>query len=246
MEETISLQEIIKILKKHMGLILATTIGAGVIAAIISFFILTPIYQADTQILVSQQSDNQQNLTTNEIQSNLQLINTYNVIIKSPAILSIVIDELDLDMTPGGLTNKIIVSNANNSQVVNISVQDEQEYMAVDIANTVAEVFQKEIPKLMNVDNVNILSAAVYSENPSPVKPNKMLNIAIALIVGLMIGVGIAVLLEFLDVTVKTESEVEELLGLPVLGMISTIKAEDLGEANSSSEIRSFRNRGQS
>lgn len=246
MEETISLQEIIKILKKHMGLILATTIGAGVIAAIISFFILTPIYQADTQILVSQQSDNQQDLTTNEIQSNLQLINTYNVIIKSPAILSIVIDELDLDMTPGGLTNKITVSNANNSQVVNISVQDEQEYMAVDIANTVAEVFQKEIPKLMNVDNVNILSAAVYSENPSPVKPNKMLNIAIALIVGLMIGVGIAVLLEFLDVTVKTESEVEELLGLPVLGMISTIKAEDLGEANSSSEIRSFRNRGQS
>ncbi|MER1984839.1 MAG: Wzz/FepE/Etk N-terminal domain-containing protein [Solibacillus sp.] len=245
MEETISLQEIIKILKKHMGLILATTIGAGVIAAIISFFILTPIYQANTQILVSQQSDNQQNLTTNEIQSNLQLINTYNVIIKSPAILSIVIDDLDLDTTPGGLTNKITVSNANNSQVVNISVQDEQEYMAVDIANTVAEVFQKEIPKLMNVDNVNVLSAAVYSENPSPVKPNKMLNIAIALIVGLMIGVGIAVLLEFLDVTVKTESEIEELLGLPVLGMISTIKAEDLGEA-SSSEIRSFRNRGQS
>lgn len=244
MEETISLQEIIKILKKHMSLILATTVGAGVLAAIISFFLLTPIYQANTQILVSQQLDNQQNLTTNEIQSNLQLINTYNVIIKSPAILSIVIDELGLETTPGALTNKITVSNANNSQVVNISVEDEQASTAVDIANTVAEVFQKEIPKLMNVDNVNILSAAAYSENPSPVKPNKMLNIAIAIIVGLMVGVGIAVLLEFLDVTVKTESEVEELLGLPVLGMISTIKPEDLAEAGSS-EIRSFRNRGQ-
>lgn len=244
MEETISLQEIIKILKKHIGLIFATTIGAGLLAAIISFFILTPIYQADTQILVSQQSDTQQNLTTNEIQSNLQLINTYNVIIKSPAILSIVIDELDLNTTPDVLTNKITVSNANNSQVVNISVQDEQPNVAVDIANTVAEVFQNEIPQLMNVDNVNILSAAAYSESPSPVKPNKMLNIAIALIVGLMIGVGVAVLLEFLDVTVKTESEVEELLGLPVLGMISTIKAEDLAGENSS-EIRSFRNRGQ-
>ena len=88
MEETISLQDIFKTLKKRIGLIIGTTIGAMIIAAVISFFFLTPIYQASTQILVNQQQDQQQNLTTTEIQSNLQLINTYNVIIKSPAILA--------------------------------------------------------------------------------------------------------------------------------------------------------------
>ena len=75
----------------------------------------------------------------------------------------------------------------------------------------------------MSVDNVNILSPAVLAENPSPVKPNKMLNIAIGAVVGLMIGVGLAFLLEYLDTTIKTEHDVEELLHLPIIGLVSPI-----------------------
>jgi capsular polysaccharide biosynthesis protein len=134
-----------------------------------------------------------------------------------------VIEILDLNTTPSALSNQITVSNANNSQVVNISVQDEQAFLAVDIANTVAQVFQEEVKELMNVDNVNILSPAELPENPSPVKPNKMLNMAIALVIGLMVGVGLAFLLEYLDTTIKTEHDVEELLGLPILGFVSKI-----------------------
>lgn len=224
MEETISLYDIFKVLKKRILLILSITIISTLAAAIISFYVLTPIYQASTQILVNQKTSEQQNqIQTTDIQTNLQLINTYNVIIKSPVILSKVIEILDLNTTPSALSNQITVSNANNSQVVNISVQDEQAYLAVDIANTVAQVFQEEIKELMNVDNVNILSPAELPENPSPVKPNKMLNMAIALVIGLMVGVGLAFLLEYLDTTIKTEHDVEELLGLPILGFVSKI-----------------------
>lgn len=224
MEETISLYDIFKVLKKRIVLILSITIISTLAAAIISFYVLTPIYQASTQILVNQKTSEQQNqIQTTDIQTNLQLINTYNVIIKSPVILSKVIEILDLNTTPSALSNQITVSNANNSQVVNISVQDEQAYLAVDIANTVAQVFQEKIKELMNVDNVNILSPAELPENPSPVKPNKMLNMAIALVIGLMVGVGLAFLLEYLDTTIKTEQDVEELLGLPILGFVSKI-----------------------
>lgn len=224
MEETISLYDIFKVLKKRILLILSITIISTLAAAIISFYVLTPIYQASTQILVNQKTSEQQNqIQTTDIQTNLQLINTYNVIIKSPVILSKVIEILDLNTTPSALSNQITVSNANNSQVVNISVQDEQAYLAVDIANTVAQVFQEEVKELMNVDNVNILSPAELPENPSPVKPNKMLNMAIALVIGLMVGVGLAFLLEYLDTTIKTEHDVEELLGLPILGFVSKI-----------------------
>ncbi|MFO7316428.1 MAG: Wzz/FepE/Etk N-terminal domain-containing protein [Bacilli bacterium] len=224
MEETISLYDIFKVLKKRIVLILSITIISTLAAAIISFYVLTPIYQASTQILVNQKTSEQQNqIQTTDIQTNLQLINTYNVIIKSPVILSKVIEILDLNTTPSALSNQITVSNANNSQVVNISVQDEQAYLAVDIANTVAQVFQEEVKELMNVDNVNILSPAELPENPSPVKPNKMLNMAIALVIGLMVGVGLAFLLEYLDTTIKTEHDVEELLGLPILGFVSKI-----------------------
>jgi len=228
MEETISLQDLVKTLKKRLVLIISAVILAVTIAGVVSYLFLTPIYQASTQILVNQEKTEQQQFNAQAIQTDLQLINTYNVIIKSPAILSKVIEILDLDTTPAGLNSKITVNSAQNSQVLNISVQDPEPYVAVDIANTTAEVFQEEIQKLMNVDNVNILSPAVLGENPSPIKPDPVLNMAIAAVIGLMLGVGIAFLLEYLDTTVKTEQDAEELLGLPILGLISTIAEKDI------------------
>ncbi len=244
MEETISLQELFSTLKKRLGLIIGITIAAAVIAAIVSYFFLTPIHQASTQILVNQQKTEQQAFDSQDIQTNLQLINTYNVIIKSPVILSQVIEQLDLDITPVALNAQLTVNSEQNSQVVNVTVQDPEAHKAVDIANTTAEVFQKEIVNLMKVDNVNILSPAVYAENPKPVKPNKELNVAIAAVIGLMIGVGIAFLLEYLDTTVKTEQDIEELLGLPVLGLVSPISdklvntATDAPKKGSSAHVK--------
>lgn len=222
MEETINLQDIVKILIKRFKLILGITVAAVLIAAFISFFILTPIYQSSTQILVNQKQSEQQNqIQSQEIQANLQLINTYNVIIKSPTILNKVIDELDLNTSASDLADQITVTNENNSQVVNITVQDENAARAVEIANTVADVFESEVKKLINIDNVNILSPAELPDNPSPVKPNKMLNMAIALVVGLLVSVGVAFVLEYLDTTVKTEKDIEELINIPILGYIS-------------------------
>src|SRR6185437_10047549 len=100
-----------------------------------------------------------------------QLINTYNVIIKSPAILGIVKEEMNLERSVGALINQVTVNSAQNSQVVNIQVQDEDPKMAVELANKIATVFQNEIKALMNVDNVNILTPAELGANPSPVKP---------------------------------------------------------------------------
>ncbi|MEK4129091.1 Wzz/FepE/Etk N-terminal domain-containing protein [Solibacillus sp. FSL W8-0474] len=243
MEETISLQDIFKTLKKRAALILSLTVIAVIIAAIVSFFVLTPIYQANNQVLVNQKKEDiTQQMTSADIQSNLQLINTYNEIIKSPAILSIVIENLDLPLTTGQLASKITVSNANNSQVLNVSVQDENYNVAADMANQVVEVFKEEVPKLMNIDNVNILAAAQYSDNPTPIKPNKMLNIAIALVIGLMIGIGLAFLLEYLDTTVKTEQDIEEIIGLPVIGIISIINPEEMRKEQAG---RASRSRGQ-
>lgn len=228
MEETISLQDLFKTLKKRLLLIILITIIAITISGVVSFLFLTPIYQSSTQILVNQEKTDITTFNSQDIQTNLQLINTYNVIIKSPAILSKVIEQLDLSTTPSALTNQITVKNEQNSQVVNITVQDPNPNIAVDIANTTATVFQKEIKNLMKVDNVSILTPALVGENPSPVQPNPMLNMAIAAVIGLMLGVGIAFLLEYLDTTVKTEQDVEELLNLPVLGLISPISEKDI------------------
>ncbi|MFY0761443.1 YveK family protein [Metabacillus dongyingensis] len=245
MEETISLKELFQTLKKRLSLIIIITAIAAATSGLISYFILTPIYQSSTQILVNQAKSDQQAFQYNEVQTNLQLINTYTVIIKSPAILDKVIDQLKLDMTSSELNEKVAVSSEQNSQVVTISVEDEDPKKATEIANTVALVFKKEISKIMSVDNVSVLSQAELGTDPSPIKPKPVMNIAIALVVGLMVGVGLAFLLEYLDNTVKTEEDIEKHLGLPVLGAITRIDMEQELKNQKNVETTISRTRGE-
>ncbi|MBK0007182.1 capsular biosynthesis protein [Bacillus sp. S35] len=224
MEETISLRELFAVLRKRLWLIVLITIIAATLSAVISFFVLTPVYESKTQILVNQAKNDQQLYNPQVVQTNVQLINTYNDIITSPAILEKVVKELKLDESSQSLKGQIQVTSAQDSQVAQIVVQDTSAKRAADIANTTASVFQKQVPKLMNVDNVKVLSKATLGENPSPVKPQPLLNIAIAIVVGLMVGVGLSFLLEYLDNTLKTEQDIENILELPVMGVITTIK----------------------
>ncbi|WP_458411738.1 YveK family protein [Schinkia sp. CFF1] len=224
--EEISLLEIFQTLKKRLWLIVSITAVAAVASAIISFFVLTPIYQSSTQILVNQAKTEQNVYNVSDIQTNIQLINTYNVIIKSPAILDKVKEELKLDRSVEQLNNQITVASEKESQVVKITVQDPDPKTAEQIANTTATVFQREIAKIMNVDNVSILAKADAGEHPAPIKPQPILNVAIAMVVGLMLGVGIAFLLEYLDKTIKTEQDIEKILELPVLGTVTIIDGE--------------------
>ena len=156
MEETISLKDLFATLKKRAWLITIITVLAVLISGVTSFFILTPIYQSSTQLLVNQAKSEESAYNYNEVQTNLQLIETYNVIMKSPAILDKVIEKLNLDISATELTNKITVASEQNSQVVNVSVTDEDPHMAAKIANTTAEIFKEEIVEIMNVDNVSI------------------------------------------------------------------------------------------
>jgi capsular polysaccharide biosynthesis protein len=227
MEETISLKEIAATLRKRLMLIALLAAIAVAVSGIISYFILTPIYQASTQILVNQKSSEQPVLDPNQVRTNVEMINTYSVIIKSPIIIDEVIEELNLSLTTDQLTEKITVNSEQNAQVFNLTVEDEDPAQAVKIANGISETFGSEVTEIMNIDNVKVLSPAVLKENPSPVKPKPLLNMAIALVVGLMAGVGLAFLLEYLDNTIKTEEDIQNILQMPVLGVIPKISVED-------------------
>ena len=156
-------------------------------------------------------------------EADLGLINTYSVIITSPVILTPVIEKLNLTLTPENLTEQIFVSNENDSKVVNIRIEDADPSKAVKISNTIAEEFKKQIPKLMNIDNISILSKAQLSKNPVPIKPNKILNIMIGGAIGFILGICLAFLIELFDHTIKSENDAEALLNLPVIGIVDVI-----------------------
>ncbi|CAG9620190.1 YveK family protein [Sutcliffiella rhizosphaerae] len=231
MEETISLKELFHTIRKRLWLIVLITAIFTTLSGLVSYFLITPIYQSQAQLLVNQEKADQTSYNTGDIQANIQLINTYNVIIKSRTILDIVSSELNNTHTSSQLTNMITVGSVQNSQVLTITVENPDPVMAANIANTTALVFQEQVVNIMNVDNVNILTPAQVGENPSPIKPQPVLNMAIAFVVGMMVGVGLAFLLEFLDNTVKTEQDIEKLLGLPVIGTITLIEEKDIQEA---------------
>ncbi len=139
------------------------------------------------------------------------------------------------------LKNEINVGNEKDSQIIVITVQDKNAYLARDIANTTAEVFKGEVAKIMNVDNVTVLSKAEVAENQSPIKPSPMLNVAIAFVVGLMASIALAFLLEYLDNTVKKEEDVESLLALPVLGIVARMDEETMNVKSQTPSSRKVR-----
>ncbi|TFB14167.1 capsular biosynthesis protein [Filobacillus milosensis] len=238
MEETISLNEIFSVLKKRIWLIISITLLALIISFLATMYIITPRYEASSQFMVTQKETFRDlNYNVNDIRTNVELINTYNVIIKSPRILDQVIEELNLDLSVGQLAGKLNVSNAQGSQVVNVMVTDVDPFLAEDIANTTVEVFQNTIPLLMNVDNVSVLSAADVGANPSPISPNLTLNLAISIVLGLMSGVGLAFVLEYFDQSIKSEEDIERELGLPVMGVIPTITDGNIKSIDSSKQF---------
>ena len=223
MTETINIEQLWQILKKNLLMILSLAVVFAIGSALITYFLITPKYQASTQILVNQK-EQQGQIQVQEVQTNLQLINTYNEIIKTPAILDKVIDNLKLEGESANLASKVNVTNQQQSQVINVTVTDVEQGEAVKIVNEISKVFQDEIENIMNVDNVSILTKAEKSENPTPVSPKPLVNIAIAFILGALLGLAIAFLREFLDKSVKNEDDVAQHIGLPVLGSIPAFK----------------------
>lgn len=221
-EYEIDLREIFDMLMNRWLMIVSLTIVAAIIAGIVSFFIITPKYEASTTMMVSYKQDQEALMNYNELQMSQKLATTYSQIIKSERIADAVIEKLDLDLSAEELNSKISVSQVETTEILKITVKDNDPQLAALIANTETEIFKNEINEMMKVDNVSIIDVAKVPENP--VSPNKMMNIAIATVLGLMVGVGITFVLEFLDRTYKVPTDIERHLGLPILGAIPDIE----------------------
>ncbi|MTP79582.1 chain-length determining protein [Turicibacter sanguinis] len=221
--QEMTLEDIFRALKKRWLLIVSVTLMCLIGGSIfVLFFGPEPVYQSSTTVLVNYRAEETNKLTQSDLTTSQKLVATYNEIIKSATILEPVIKALDLDMTADELLKNIGVAQVNDTEIIKITVKNENPELSRDIANTIANVFSKEISKIMKVDSTSTLDVA--KTPTTPLSQNKLTKIAIAGILGMMISVGLVFVLEYLDRTVKTADETEKLLGIPVLGVIPKSK----------------------
>lgn len=221
MGDVVDLSKVLKVLKQNLKWIVIIPIVFLIIAMVLTYFFMTPKYASSTQILVNKKESNSQ-FMAQEVQSNLQLVNTYAEIIKSPRILENVSKNLDRKFSSSEILNMLTVNNQSQSQILNISVRSNSRSTSKQVANEVAKVFSKDIKKIMNVDNVSILSKA--DVKAVQVSPKPLVNAGIGIFLGLIVALLFIFLKQVLDKSLKTEEDVAEILDLPVLGIIQDFR----------------------
>ncbi|MBO0387407.1 MULTISPECIES: Wzz/FepE/Etk N-terminal domain-containing protein [Staphylococcus] len=220
MERKFDLSKLVTILKNNLKLIVGIPLLFLIVSLILTFFFMKPKFESSTQIIVNQSHSDEQ-FMAQQVQSDLKLVNTYTDIIKSPNVLNEVAKNKKVKYTPEQLSKMVNVQNKTESQILNISVVSQNKNDSKLIANEVAGVFKKNIKKIMNVDNVTIISKA---DKGSQVYPKPILNSALAILLGVFVALLIVLVKEMMDKRIKSEQDVEEILNLPVLGTINKIK----------------------
>lgn len=219
MEETIDLKEYFKIIKKRAWIVGLITSVAIIVSAIISFFVLSPVYESNTTILVnSDKARGTDIITTDQINVSQKLAVTYGEIIKSKSVLDEVTKTLGIKGGYEEIADKINVSSVNETQIISVSVQDTNPQRAADIANVIPKAFTKEVKRITKANSVNLIDKGIVPK--IPIKPNKVMNVIIATVLGIMISLFVIFLLEYLDNKMKTPQDIEKHLGLPLLGVV--------------------------
>ena len=220
MEETIDLREYFFILKKKLWIIVTSALVCGLISGLVSFFALTPIYQANTSLIVNKEVGNKvtEMTTTDDLNYVQKLAITYGEIIKSRAVITPTIEKLDLNMTYEELASAVSVTNVSDTQIIKISVQHENPKIAMKICNTIPSIFSEEVQRIVKASGVEVIDKAILPTNP--IKPNKKMNVLIARVLGVMVSVFIIFLIEALNTKIKEPKDIEEKLGIPVFGVV--------------------------
>lgn len=223
-EYEIDLLHLIKLVLRKWILVGAITIVVAVIAGVYAYGMLDDTYSANSSMLVQAQdteTSDYQNLLTGQ-----RLVDTYKEIAISNRVLEELVTRLDdEEYTVTSLRNMITVSSVNDTLIVKLSVETGDPAVSAEIANEAVTIVQELSQEFNGLQEVEVLDIAQTPTSPSG--PNRLLYVAVGILLGGMIGVGLVLVMEFMDKHIRTPKDIEQHLGLRVLG---TIPDYDMGE----------------
>lgn len=222
--ETPSMEiDVLSLLKKlwmKKFLILFMALFFGTLALLGSVFLIKPSYSASTRIYVINQQ-NAENITATDLQAGSFLVNDYKEIITSRDVMKDVIATNSLSLSPDALSKMISVTIPADTRVISITVTNHDPHQAKDLANSIREVASEKIKSVTKVQDVTPLEKAQLPSKPS--SPNIKRNTLIGMLIGGLFTIVIIVIKEVLDDRVKRPEDVEEVLGMTLLGIVPNI-----------------------
>lgn len=224
MEEiTINLQEIAYALKKRWKLIALITIAATLISAILSFFVIKPQYEASTKLFIGKQESSQNTAVydNSDIMMYQKLMKTYAELVKTSDLVTKAVKSANLNYNQKEI--KEILDNLNaipsaDTQILDLSFKGVNPKDVLKVTEAITNEFILESKELIPNGNIQVIQKPQLPENP--ISPNKKLNIIIAFVFGGILGVGVVLLIEYLENTFKSREELEKTLELPIIGTI--------------------------
>lgn len=222
-EIEIDLREFFLVFLDHLKMIVLSTVIMGAIAFVISRFILTPEYESTSQLYVLTKSTSITSLA--DVQMGTSLTNDYMVVVKGRPVAEQVIENLKLKENYEEFLSKVTLNNPADSRILEISVRDTDPKRAKEIADELAKVSSVFIAEKMDQDSPTLIQKG-YADG-DPITPNIMRNVIRGGVIGFLLALGIVVVSYLLNDSIMSSEDIEEKLGLHMLGSLPLEEKEE-------------------
>lgn len=219
--EEIDLGELFLYFVQRIYIIIIAVLVCLICGITYTVFLKEPLYKSDVNVIVVSKEKETSSALQSEIIANQKLAATYRELVESRRILKEVIKNLELKYSVRELQEMISVENVNETEIIRITVNSKSAMEAKMIANETAEIFEKEIVDIYNLENVSIIDKAELASSPYNV--NLIKDSVIYFALGLVLSCGIIFVIYYFDNTIKSVEQIEKHLGIPVIGTVPSV-----------------------
>lgn len=203
--------------KVQILLIIAIFMAIGVIY---SLGFVTPKYQSKTTLLLATNNSSGEKLggdsiTTTDVTLNSKLVSTYSELVGSSKIIREVISNLGIKVDEDSIKNNVTVKAKSDTEVIEITVRNENPKLAAQIANEIAKVFIQNVKEYYKIDNLHVVDKA--EEESEPYNMNLTKDVVIFAFIGVVVASIYVLIANMLDTTIKSQEDIEKIAGVTVL-----------------------------
>lgn len=216
-----TLLELLGLIRKRLGIVIALPIVFALITAAYSFLIMPDTYTASTSMYVlTKSSSNDDAITNSDLSASQMLTNDVATLIKSSRVQSDAAKAVSLESLSG---YNISVNSTTTTRVITVSVTGTSPANVAIVANQLAKTADDIAQEVMDIQSINVIDEAKEPVRPSG--PPRLMYIAVAFLAGLFVAIAIIVIADMANTRVRSGEEAAELTGLSVIGRMPIIKA---------------------